>query len=45
MAASKGFPFYLERNVQDHDAEIRFEVSGAKEGLTALKVLAPASVP
>ena len=32
---------YLERNVQDHDAEIRFEVSGAKEGLTALKVLAP----
>jgi hypothetical protein len=32
---------YLERNVQDHDSEIRFEVSGAKEGLTALKVLAP----
>ena len=32
---------YLERNVQDHDAEIRFEVSGAKEGLTALQVLAP----
>jgi len=32
---------YLERNVQDHDAEIRFEVSGAKDGLAALKVLAP----
>jgi hypothetical protein len=32
---------YLERNVQDHDAEIRFEVSGAKDGLSALKVLAP----
>jgi hypothetical protein len=32
---------YLERNVQDHDAEIRFEVSGAKDGLNALKVLGP----
>jgi hypothetical protein len=32
---------YLERNVQDRDAEIRFEASGAKQGLTALKVLAP----
>lgn len=32
---------YLERNVQDHDAEIRFEATGAEEGLTALKVLAP----
>ena len=27
--------------MQDHDAEIRFEVSGAEDGLTALKVLAP----
>ena len=32
---------YLERNVQDHDAEIRFEVVGAKDGLAALKVMAP----
>ena len=32
---------YLERNVQDHDAEIRFEVSGAEDGLAALKVMAP----
>jgi len=32
---------YLERNVQDHDAEIRFEATGAEEGLAALKVLAP----
>ena len=32
---------YLERNVQDHDAEIRFEVTGAKDGLAALKVSAP----
>jgi hypothetical protein len=32
---------YLERNIQDHDAEIRFEVSGAKDGLAALKVTAP----
>jgi hypothetical protein len=44
-AAEKGrfekLSVFLERNVQDRDAEIRFEVSGAKEGLTALKVLAP----
>src|SRR6058998_3151211 len=33
---------YLERNVQDHDAEIRFEATGAEDGLAALKVLAPA---
>ena len=33
---------YLERNVQDRDAEIRFEASGAKQGLTTLKILAPA---
>ena len=32
---------YLERNVQDHDAEIKFEVTGAREGLTALTVSAP----
>ena len=32
---------YLERNVQDHDAEVRFEVTGAKDGLSALKVSAP----
>jgi hypothetical protein len=32
---------YLERNVQDHDAEIRFEATGTEDGLTALKVSAP----
>ena len=32
---------YLERNVQDHDAEIRFEATGAEDGLAALKVSAP----
>ena len=32
---------YLERNLQDHDAEIRFEATGGKDGLVALKVLAP----
>ena len=32
---------YLERNIQDHDAEIRFEATGAEDGLAALKVLAP----
>ena len=32
---------YLERNVQDHDAEIRFEAIGAEDGLAALKVIAP----
>jgi hypothetical protein len=32
---------YLERNVQDHDAEIRFEATGGEEGLAALKVMAP----
>ena len=32
---------YLERNVQDHDAEIRFDVTGAADGLAALKVTAP----
>jgi hypothetical protein len=32
---------YLERNVQDRDAEIRFEVTGADDGLAALNVSAP----
>jgi hypothetical protein len=32
---------YLERNVQDRDAEIRFEATGAEDGLAALKVSAP----
>ena len=27
---------YLERNVQDHDAEIRFEAAGTEDGLAAL---------
>jgi hypothetical protein len=32
---------YLERNIQDHDAEIRFEATGGDDGLAALKVSAP----
>ena len=32
---------YLERNIQDHDAEIRFEATGGNDGLAALKVSAP----
>ncbi|MGY3622579.1 hypothetical protein [Bradyrhizobium sp. USDA 10063] len=32
---------YLERNVQDKDAEIKFEVTGASDGLTALTVSGP----
>ena len=32
---------YLERNVQDHDAEIRFEAASAEIGLATLKVSAP----
>jgi hypothetical protein len=32
---------YLERNVHDHDVEVLFEVTGAEEGLAALKVSAP----
>lgn len=32
---------YLERNVQDRDAEVRFEVTGVEDGLAALKVSAP----
>jgi hypothetical protein len=32
---------YLERNVQDRDAEIRFEATGTEDGLAALKVMAP----
>jgi hypothetical protein len=37
----EGLAVYLERNVQDRDAEVRFEVTGAQDGLAALKVLAP----
>ena len=29
---------FLERNVEDRDVEIRFEVTGADDGLAALKV-------
>ena len=32
---------YLERNVQDRDTEIRFEVTGAEQGLATLSVSAP----
>ena len=32
---------YLERNIQDKDAEIKFEVTGAGDGLTALTVSGP----
>jgi hypothetical protein len=32
---------YLERNIQDKDAEIKFEVTGASDGLTALAVSGP----
>jgi hypothetical protein len=32
---------YLERNIQDNDAEVRVEVTGSDDGLAALKVLAP----
>jgi len=32
---------YLERNVQDRDAEVRLEVTGPNAGLAALKVSAP----
>jgi hypothetical protein len=32
---------YLERNVQDDDTEVRFEITGAEDGLSALKVTAP----
>ena len=32
---------HLERNIQDRDAEIRFEATGAEDGLAALKVTAP----
>lgn len=32
---------YLERNVQDNDTEIKFEVTGGSAGLTSLKVVAP----
>jgi hypothetical protein len=32
---------YLERNIQDRDAEIRIEAIGTEDGLAALKVSAP----
>src|SRR5689334_12630421 len=32
---------YLERNVVDKDVEIRFEVTGPSQGLSALRVTAP----
>jgi hypothetical protein len=32
---------YLERNATDGDAEVRFEVTGGKDGLAALQVTAP----
>jgi hypothetical protein len=32
---------FLERNVMDQDAEIKFEAIGGKGGLTSLKVVAP----
>ena len=32
---------YLERNIQDKDAEFKFEVTGASDGLTALTVSGP----
>ncbi|MGQ0685512.1 hypothetical protein [Bradyrhizobium sp.] len=37
----EGISVYLERNVQDNDAEIRFEVTGTSDGLTALTVSGP----
>jgi hypothetical protein len=37
----EGLAIFLERNVQDGDAEVRFEVTGAQDGLAALKVSAP----
>jgi hypothetical protein len=37
----KKLSVYLERNVTDRDAEIRFEVTGVEEGLATLKVSAP----
>jgi hypothetical protein len=37
----KKLSVYLERNIQDNDAEVRFEVTGAEDGLSALKVTAP----
>lgn len=32
---------YLERNLRDRDAEIRFEVTGTEEGLVALRAFGP----
>ena len=32
---------YFERNIEDKDAEIRFEVTGGADGLSSLRILAP----
>jgi hypothetical protein len=37
----KRLSVYLERNLQDQDAEVRFEATGGKDGLAALKVTGP----
>jgi hypothetical protein len=37
----KKLSVYLERNLQDQDAEVRFEATGGKDGLAALKVTGP----
>jgi hypothetical protein len=47
-AAAGGFEraaVHLERNMQDHDIEALFEVIGAEDGLSALKVLSPDGRP
>jgi hypothetical protein len=40
-AAFETLAVFLERNVQDRDAEIHFEVVGAQDGLTRLTVTRP----
>jgi hypothetical protein len=37
----KKLSVYLERNLQDNDAEVRFDVTGTADGFAALKVVAP----
>src|SRR5262245_49594212 len=44
IAAGTGFErlaIYLERNLQDHDIEVGFDVVTGDSGLSKLKVLAP----
>lgn len=44
VAEGEGFEklsIYLERNIQDRDAEIRLEITGPEDGLGTLKVTAP----